>query len=81
MPAILGGRARAAEASGTVKVVPEVDLKVLDPVWTTALITGTHALLVYDTLFAADRQQRIPDRVSAAFELVNEVGAVVARGL
>jgi peptide/nickel transport system substrate-binding protein len=59
MPAILGGRARAAEASGTVKVVPEVDLKVLDPVWTTALITGTHALLVYDTLFAADRQQRV----------------------
>jgi peptide/nickel transport system substrate-binding protein len=59
MPAIFGGRARAAEASGTVKVVPEVDLKVLDPVWTTALITGTHALLVYDTLFAADRQERV----------------------
>jgi len=40
-------------------VVPEVDLKVLDPVWTTALITGKHALLVYDTLFAPDRQQRV----------------------
>jgi len=59
MPAVIGAQSPAAEASGTVKVVPEVDLKVLDPVWTTALITGTHALLVYDTLFAADRRQRV----------------------
>jgi peptide/nickel transport system substrate-binding protein len=57
--AVIGGRARGGEAGATVKVVPEVDLKVLDPVWTTALITGTHALLVYDTLFAPDRQQRV----------------------
>src|SRR5215472_13490038 len=58
MPTIVGRRAHAAEASGAVKVVPEVDLKVLDPVWTTALITQTHALLVYDTLFSADRNWR-----------------------
>ena len=58
--AVIGGRAPGGEAAkATVKVVPEVDLKVLDPVWTTALITGTHALLVYDTLFAPDRQQRV----------------------
>jgi hypothetical protein len=30
---------------------------------------------------AADRQQRIPDGVGAALEFVNEVGAVIARGL
>ena len=66
MPAVIGRRAYAAEASGTVKVVPEVDLKVLDPVWTTALITGTHAFLVYDTLFAADRNYQVhPQMVEA----------------
>jgi peptide/nickel transport system substrate-binding protein len=59
MPAVIGGRAHGAEASGTVKVAPEVDLKVLDPVWTTALITQTHAYLVYDTLFAADSKYRV----------------------
>jgi len=75
--------------------VPEVDLKVLDPVWTTALITGTHALLVYDTLFAADLQQRVhpqmvdkfardEDGVTWRFELRDGLGwhdgtAVTAR--
>ena len=68
MPAVIGRRASAAEASNTVKVVPEVDLKVLDPVWTTALITGTHALLVYDTLFAADRQQRVHPQMVDKYE-------------
>ena len=68
MPAVIGGRAHAAEASGAVKVVPEVDLKVLDPVWTTALITGTHALLVYDTLFAADREYRVHPQMVETYE-------------
>jgi peptide/nickel transport system substrate-binding protein len=64
---VIGGRARSDEAKGTVKVVPEVDLKALDPVWTTALITGTHALLVYDTLFAPDRQQRVHPQMVEKF--------------
>ena len=95
MPAVVGERAHAADAGSTVRVVPEVDLKVLDPVWTTALITGTHALLVYDTLFAADRQQRVhpqmvekyardEDGVTWRFELRDGLGwhdgtAVTAR--
>ena len=68
MPAVIGRRAHAAEASGTVKVVPEVDLKVLDPVWTTALITGTHAFLVYDTLFSADRDWRAHPQMIEKYE-------------
>ena len=68
MPAIVGGRAHAAEASSTVRVVPEVDLKVLDPVWTTALITGTHANLVYDTLFSADRNWRAHPQMVDKYE-------------
>ena len=67
-PAIIRGRAHAAEERGTVRVVPEVDLKVLDPVWTTALITGTHALLVYDTLFSADRNWRAQPQMVDQYE-------------
>jgi ABC-type transport system substrate-binding protein len=66
MSTIMG--AKAADARGTVKVVPEVDLKVFDPVWTTALITGTHALLVYDTLFASDREQRVHPQMVDKYE-------------
>ena len=67
-PAVIRGRAHAAEVRATVRVVPEVDLKVLDPVWTTALITGTHALLVYDTLFSADRSWRAQPQMVDKYE-------------
>src|SRR5215471_17827938 len=67
-PAVIRGRAHAAEGRDTVRVVPEVDLKVLDPVWTTALITGTHAYLVYDTLFSADRNWRAHPQMVDKYE-------------
>jgi len=35
----------------TLRFVAQADLKVLDPVWTTAYITRNHSYLVYDTLF------------------------------
>src|SRR5580700_4565912 len=67
VPAIRGiGRASAADLS-TLKVIPEVDLKILDPVWTTATVTSTHALLVYDTLFAVDRKQQVHPQMVEKF--------------
>src|SRR4051812_8749855 len=32
------------------------DLKIIDPIWTTALISAHHAYLVYDTLFSLDEK-------------------------
>jgi peptide/nickel transport system substrate-binding protein len=67
VPAVRGiGRASAADFS-TLKVIPEVDLKILDPVWTTATVTSTHALLVYDTLFGIDRKQQIHPQMVEKF--------------
>ena len=44
-------------ASGqTLKVVPQADLKNLDPIWTTAAITQNHGYMIYDTLFALDEK-------------------------
>ncbi|WP_428826705.1 ABC transporter substrate-binding protein [Azonexus sp. IMCC34842] len=40
--------------ANVVRVAPHTDLKVLDPVWTTAYITRNHGYLVYDTLFSLD---------------------------
>ena len=36
------------------QAVPYADLRNLDPVWTTAIITRHHAYMIYDTLFAKD---------------------------
>ncbi|MBI3498188.1 MAG: ABC transporter substrate-binding protein [Proteobacteria bacterium] len=38
----------------TLKVVPYADLRNIDPIWTTATITTTHAFMIYDTLLAMD---------------------------
>lgn len=40
--------------ASTLRVAPHAELKVFDPVWTTAYITRNHGYLVYDTLFAMD---------------------------
>jgi peptide/nickel transport system substrate-binding protein len=52
-------RAHGQQRGGTLRFVAQADLKILDPVWTTAYITRNHAYLVYDTLFGTDDQLRI----------------------
>ena len=37
----------------------QADLKILDPVWTTAYITRNHGYLVYDTLFGTDENSEV----------------------
>jgi peptide/nickel transport system substrate-binding protein len=43
----------------TLRFVAQADLKILDPVWTTAYITRNHAWLVYDTLFGTDENLQV----------------------
>jgi peptide/nickel transport system substrate-binding protein len=38
----------------TIKLIPQADLKVLDPVFTTANITSNHGYMIYDNLFSLD---------------------------
>jgi len=47
------GRAQVGKLK-TLRAVVHADIKILDPVWTTAYITQRHANLVYDTLYALD---------------------------
>ena len=50
---------RAQKSGGTLRFVAQADLKILDPVWTTAYITRNHAYLVYDTLFGTDEKLNV----------------------
>src|SRR6266705_6860507 len=51
-------RAARAQASDkkTLRFIAQSDLRVLDPVWTTAYITRNHGYCVFDTLFAIDAE-------------------------
>ena len=51
--------ARAQKTGGTFRFIPHADLKILDPIWTTAYITRNHGYMVYDTLFATDASLQI----------------------
>ncbi len=48
------GAAVAAPPGPTLRFIAQADLRVLDPIWTTATITRNYGYMVYDTLFALD---------------------------
>jgi peptide/nickel transport system substrate-binding protein len=50
---------RAQDGRQALRFVAEADLKILDPIWTTAYITRNHAYLVYDTLFGTDENHQV----------------------
>ncbi len=49
----------AQKRGGTMRFIPHADLKILDPIWTTAYITRNHGYMIYDTLFALDANLQI----------------------
>src|ERR1043166_4501819 len=57
---IAGGMSGAALAQKKVVIrsIPIGNLKVVDPIWTTAYITRNHAYMVWDTLFALDAENK-----------------------
>jgi peptide/nickel transport system substrate-binding protein len=77
----LSFKARAAGADSKVlRFIPQSDLRVLDPIWTTAYVTRNHGYMIFDTLFAIDHKfephpQMVgewnvsPDRLSYKFAL------------
>ena len=58
---------RIAQAQGTrvLRFIPQTDLTVLDPVWTTDYATRDHANMVFDTLYGTDRQYRTSPQMVA----------------
>ncbi len=50
----------AAHAQGkTLRVVPQSNITILDPIWTTAFVTRNHGYMIYDTLFGTDIDGKI----------------------
>ncbi len=38
----------------TLRIVPQSNITILDPIWTTAFVTRNHGYMIYDTLFGTD---------------------------
>jgi peptide/nickel transport system substrate-binding protein len=54
----LGAPAASAQQK-VLKFIPQADLRILDPITTTAYITRNHGYMVYDTLFATDARFQV----------------------
>jgi peptide/nickel transport system substrate-binding protein len=48
------GAALGAAPGASLRLIAQADLRVLDPIWTTATITRNYGYMVYDTLLALD---------------------------
>ena len=53
----------------TLRMVAHSDLKVLDPIWTTAFITRNHGYMIYDVLFARDADLKIQPQMVEKYEV------------
>jgi peptide/nickel transport system substrate-binding protein len=61
------------EAARTLRLMPQADLSILDPLNTTAYITRNHGHMVWDTLYGVDEQMR-PHPQMAAGHTVEDDG-------
>jgi peptide/nickel transport system substrate-binding protein len=51
------------------RVVPQSDLEILDPIWTTALVTQNHGYMIYDTLFGMDTNGQISPQMVDTYDV------------
>jgi peptide/nickel transport system substrate-binding protein len=66
--ALLAASVGTAAAQKTLKVVMHSDLKIVDPIWTTAYITRNHGYMIYDTLFAMDEKGEIKPQMVEKYD-------------
>src|SRR3981189_911740 len=61
--------AGSAHAETVLKVALHSDLKIVDPIWTTALISTHHGNMVYDVLFALDDKLEVKPQMVDKWEV------------
>ena len=57
-----------ADDKKTLRFIPQTDVQVLDPIWTTAYVTRNHGYMVFDTLFAIDSKFKPHPQMVEGFE-------------
>src|SRR6185369_8574453 len=61
--------APGAFAQKVLKFIPQADLRILDPIATTAYITRNHGYMVYDTLFAIDDKFQVKPQMVDKYDV------------
>ena len=61
-----------AQAQSELHVAIHADLKNIDPIWTTALITSNHGYAIYDTLFGTDADFQPQPQMAEGYEVSDD---------
>src|ERR1051325_897173 len=62
----------ASSDKKTLRFVPQTDVQVLDPIWTTAYVTRNHGYMVFDTLFAIDSKFKPHPQMVGEYEISSD---------
>ncbi|MGL4289797.1 MAG: ABC transporter substrate-binding protein, partial [Phreatobacter sp.] len=69
---LLAAPALAQDARATtLRFVPQANLTSLDPIWTTATVTGNHGYYVYDTLYGEDASYKPQPQMAEGHEVLD----------
>src|SRR5215472_12574965 len=66
--AVLGAPGAMAQQK-VLRFIPQADLRILDPITTTAYITRNHGYMIYDTLFATDAKFQVQPQMVDKYEM------------
>src|SRR5258708_3732697 len=69
LAAVLSIPVASAQGQKVLKFVPQADLRILDPITTTAYITRNHGYMIYDTLFATDAKFQVQPQMVDKYDL------------
>ncbi len=58
-----------AQGRKPLRFIPQANLTVLDPIWTTAVVTYNHAYMVYDKLYGWDGRGQLRPQMAAGHEV------------
>src|ERR1700744_2150183 len=61
-----------AMAQTTLRMVSHADIKILDPIWTTALITRNFGYMIYDVLFAKDEKLNVQPEMADKYTVSDD---------
>ncbi|WP_120009243.1 ABC transporter substrate-binding protein [Teichococcus vastitatis] len=65
-------RLAAAQGARVLRFVPQADLAVLDPVFTTASVTANHGFMVFDTLYGWDKDYQPQPQMAAGHRIEDD---------
>ncbi len=66
------GSTVTASAETTLRVVMHSDLKIVDPIWTTAYMSRNYGYMVYDTLFAMDENTNVHPQMVDSYSVSDD---------